>query len=93
VKRTLIRTAGFDRALRRLLKRQPQSAKAVGAVLGALEQDAFELSLRTHKLRGDLQNAWACSAGYDLRVIFELGEREGAEVIFLLAVGTHDEVY
>jgi addiction module RelE/StbE family toxin len=76
-----------------LLKSQPESLKVLQEVLSALEEDAFQASLKTHKLRGKFKDAWSCSAGYNLRVVFELGQREGAEVILLLAVGTHDEVY
>ena len=44
-------------------------------------------------LRGVLSGCWACSAGYDLRVVFEYVQHEKAEAILLLALGTHDEVY
>jgi len=50
-------------------------------------------SLRTHKLRGSLVGCSACSAGYDLRIVFEFMQHEGQEAILLLALGTHDEVY
>jgi mRNA-degrading endonuclease YafQ of YafQ-DinJ toxin-antitoxin module len=76
--------AGFDRAARRLLKGQPESLEALQDVLAKLEEDAFQPSLKTHKLKGKWKDAWTCSAGYDLRVIFELGQRQGAEVISLL---------
>ena len=45
--------------------------------------------MRTHKLSGELEGKWAFSAGYDLRVVC-LWE---ADVAYLLAVGSHDEVY
>ena len=32
-------------------------------------------------------------AGYDLRIVFEFVQHEGAEAILLQAVGTHDQVY
>jgi mRNA interferase YafQ len=44
-------------------------------------------------LRGLLAGCWACSAGYDLRIVFEFVQHEGAEAILLLAMGTHDQVY
>ena len=49
--------------------------------------------LRTHKLHGELVGSWACSAGYDLRVVFAFVEHDGAEAVLLQSVGTHDEVY
>ena len=67
----------------------------VGVVLGADAgaADAFQAALKTHKLKGELAGSWACSAGYDLRLIFEFVQHEGAEAILLQNIGTHDEVY
>ncbi len=58
-----------------------------------LASDALHPQLRTHKLKGDLEGRWACSAGYDLRIVFRFAQHEGAEVILLESVGTHEEVY
>ena len=58
-----------------------------------LAEDAFHPQLQTHKLRGKLRGSWACSAGYDLRIVFRFVEHEGTEAILLETVGTHDEVY
>jgi mRNA-degrading endonuclease YafQ of YafQ-DinJ toxin-antitoxin module len=44
-------------------------------------------------LKGNLAGSWACSAGYDLRIIFSFVEQRGAEAILLETLGTHDEVY
>jgi addiction module RelE/StbE family toxin len=93
VKRKLVRTNGFVRAAKRYVKKNPQSANDIEAALAALEQDAHNSRLRTHKLKGNLDGFWACSAGYDLRIVFELTQFEGKEAILLLTVGTHDEVY
>ena len=51
--------------------------------------------LGTHKLSGNLSGYWACSCGYDCRIIFSLETdlETGEEVVVLLDVGTHDEVY
>jgi mRNA-degrading endonuclease YafQ of YafQ-DinJ toxin-antitoxin module len=61
--------------------------------LESLAEDAFHAALKTHKLKGELAGSWACSAGYDLRIVFEFVQHEGAEAILLKTVGTHDEVY
>lgn len=59
-----------------------------------LSDDAFDPRLKTHKLKGELDGVWACSAGYDLRILFEFVTGDDAvERILLLTVGTHDEVY
>jgi addiction module RelE/StbE family toxin len=93
VNRELIRTGAFIRALRRFLKRRPQAAAQVETTLQLLSEDAFDPRLKTHKLSGELEGVWACSAGYDLRILFEFVEHEGAEAVLLLTMGTHDEVY
>ncbi len=51
------------------------------------------LNPQTHKLKGPLKGSWACSAGFDLRIVFELTEYEGKKAILLASVGPHDEVY
>jgi len=63
------------------------------AALESLAEDAFHPVLKTHKLKGELAGSWACSAGYDLRIVFEFVKHEKAEAILLQTVGTHDEVY
>jgi len=93
VDRELIRSTAFIRAARRYLKKYAQAAEDLEATLLLLSEDAFDPRLKTHRLKGDLDGVWACSAGYDLRILFELVQREGAEAILLLTMGTHDEVY
>jgi mRNA interferase YafQ len=93
VHRDLIRSTAFLRRLRRLRKKQPDALADVAAALVLLEQDAFDPQLKTHKLTGSLDGVWACSAGYDLRLLFEFVQHEGTEAILLLTIGTHDEVY
>ena len=93
MKRSLLRSPAFARDLRNWLKRHPRSAASIQRSLEQLSEDAAHPSLRTHKLRGRLSDCWACSAGYDLRVVFEYTQQDGAEAILLLALGTHDEVY
>ena len=68
-------------------------AEDLETTLVLLTEDAFDPRLKTHKLKGDLDGIWACSAGYDLRVLFEFVQQEEAEAILLLTMGTHDEVY
>jgi addiction module RelE/StbE family toxin len=93
VNRELIRTTRFVRALRRYLKRHRDAEPEVREALELLSADAFDPRLKTHKLTGELTDVWACSAGYDLRILFEFVQNEGEEAILLLTMGTHDEVY
>jgi addiction module RelE/StbE family toxin len=93
--RTLIKDESFKRAIKRRCKNQPQLQAKVLAVLSMLELDPFNPSLKTHKLKGDLKDFWACSVEYDFRIIFKFYQidDEPEEAIVLIDAGTHDEVY
>jgi mRNA-degrading endonuclease YafQ of YafQ-DinJ toxin-antitoxin module len=93
VRRRLLRSSSFVSAIQRLLRKHPIAAEALQQALAMLAEDAFHPKLRTHKLKGRLQGSWAASAGYDLRIIFDYVQKEGAEAVLLLTVGTHEEVY
>ena len=93
MKRALLQSSAFVRAARRLVKKDSEAAGNLRAALEALTEDAFQPALKTHKLKGDMAGSWACSAGYDLRIIFEFVQHQGAEAIHLQSLGSHDEVY
>jgi mRNA-degrading endonuclease YafQ of YafQ-DinJ toxin-antitoxin module len=93
VRRQLLRSSAFVRAARRILRRNPGAAQDLQAALELLADDAFHPQLRTHKLKGRLEGSWACSAGYDLRIVFRFVHYEGSEAILLETIGTHEEVY
>ena len=93
MRRVLLQSTAFVRAARRLAKKHPEVAPVLQATLESLAEDASQPALKTHKLKGELAGSWACSAGYDLRIIFAFVQHEGQEAILLESVGTHDEVY
>lgn len=93
MRRTLLRTPAFGRDLRRWLKSHPDAAPAIEAVLEQLSADSAHPTLRTHRLHGPLEGCWACSAGYDLRIVFEYAPHGGEEAVVLHSLGTHDQVY
>lgn len=93
MRRTLLRSPAFARDLRKWLKSYLDAAVSIESTLEQLSADSAHPLLRTHKLRGPLTGCWACSAGPDLRVVFEYTQHEGAEAILLLALGTHEQVY
>jgi addiction module RelE/StbE family toxin len=89
----LVYTPSFIRAARRLTARTPRLAEDLKAAIELLESNPFAPSLRSHKLKGELKEYWACSAGYDLRIVLRFGLSNGHKAVFLQTVGTHDEVY
>jgi len=93
VKFVLLRSNAFVRAARKILKKHPEIAPNVQSTLELLSIEPFHPRLRTHKLKGEFQDSYACSGGYDLRIIFKFVEHEVAQAILLESIGTHDEVY
>ena len=93
MKRLLLPSTAFVRSGRRFARKQPQAAAELQAALALLAEDAFHRQLKTHKLKGRLAGSWACSAGYDLQVVFQFVQHKGTEAILLESLGTHDEVY
>ena len=93
--RTLVWSAGFRRAFRRVVRRRPELRARIKRVLERLAEDPFHPTLRSHKLKGELAGAWACTVDYDNRILFEFvsNPESGEEEILLLTMGTHDEVY
>jgi mRNA-degrading endonuclease YafQ of YafQ-DinJ toxin-antitoxin module len=93
VKRLLLPSNAFVRSTRRIARKHMQIASELQLTLELLAEDAFHPQLKTHKLKGKLAASLACSAGYDLRVIFQFVKHKGADAILLEGVGSHDEVY
>jgi mRNA interferase YafQ len=93
MKRILIRSNAFIRAVKRIIRKDPTCIDDIRESLELLESDAYHPYLKTHKLTGALKGSWACSAGYDLRIIFGFIIHQGKEAILLETIGTHDEVY
>lgn len=93
MKRLLLRSNAFVRTARRIVRKNPELAQDIRSALELLGEDAFHPFLRTHKLKGKLEGSWACSAGYDLRIIFEFTQYQGSEAILLETIGSHEEVY
>jgi mRNA-degrading endonuclease YafQ of YafQ-DinJ toxin-antitoxin module len=72
---------------RRYRKLAEPDRRAVDRALRLLAADPRDPRLRSHKLEGG--ERWACRYAYDGRIVFIWA----AEVILLLDVGTHDDVY
>ena len=83
------------RAFKRAVRRQPGLRVKAKQTLQQLAEDPFHPSLHSHKLKGELGGAWACTVDYNTRILFEFVRNADTdeEEILLLAMGTHDEVY
>lgn len=93
--RTLIWDSSFRRAFKRIVRKNPQIEQRIFDVLELLIADPFHPPLKAHKLRGQLEGLWACWVEYDCRIIYTFWQNIDieAEIIVLIDIGTHDEVY
>ena len=93
--RTLIWSNAFTRSFNGWMRKRPDLKSDIAEALELLLVNPFAPQLETHKLKGKLSGSWACSAGYDLRIVFDFvkAEKGNDDDIFLLVIGTHDEVY
>lgn len=92
---TLNWSSSFKRAFKRTIKKDPlYKDKIINSML-LLQQDPFNPTLKTHKLKGILEGSWSCSVDYNLRIIFDLitNPEINETEILLIDIGTHDEVY
>lgn len=93
--RELVLTPKFKRAFRKFSRRNARLQKQIEETLLQMGTDVFAAQLGAHKLSGKLYSLWACSCGYDCRIVFALEQAtiDGDELIILLDIGKHDEVY
>lgn len=73
----------FEKAFTALslkIKKQAQEKEKI------FRDDCFAKSLKTHKLKGKLENYWSFSINYSYRILFEFSEKD--EVGFI-DIGTH----
>ncbi len=79
----------FRKKSKKLLQKNPPLKEPFEDVLDKLSKDPFDPTLHTHPLTGELQGKYACSLTHDLRIVFKLYD----DIVHLLDIGSHDEVY
>ncbi len=89
----LIPTNKFTKQSAKLVRNINLLRKKLQETLIKLSVDPFEQSLYTHKLKGELEGRFASRLTLDLRIIFKFEKYDEEDCIYLLAIGTHDEVY
>jgi addiction module RelE/StbE family toxin len=93
VKFVLLRSTIFVKNAKKIIKKPPDLVKNIQETLELFCADPFQPRLKTHKLKGELKDSYACSAGYDLGIIFKFENYDETSAILLESIGTHDEVY
>jgi len=91
----LVLTPRFERAFRRLVRKNPALRPLIEQALRRLAEDLNHPRLKTHHLAGQLAGLHACSVTYDCRIVFakDKDPKTGTEVLVLVNLGSHDEVY
>jgi mRNA-degrading endonuclease YafQ of YafQ-DinJ toxin-antitoxin module len=88
---TVIAERAYQKQAKRFFQRHPDIRPAYERVLADLTVDPFAPALRLHALTGALKGKWAVSLTYAYRITLTL--RVSEKRIFLLDIGSHDEVY
>ncbi len=91
--RRLIWTAQFAKSAKKFIKKYPELIPIFKEKIAQLEKDPFANSLRTHKLKGKLSDCYSASITHSHRIIFQLEFMIEDELLILLNIGTHDNVY
>jgi addiction module RelE/StbE family toxin len=93
--RRLVWDSSFRRAFKRATRRNPALRERIFDVISRLTREPFDPILRTHALRGQLEGLYACRVEYDCRIVFSMqtDSVRGEDVIILVDIGTHEEVY
>ena len=88
---TLKQTDTFDKRSVKFFKKHRDLVPKFKILIEKLTQDPFESSLKTHKLKGNLSEFYACSLTYQYRVVLTIEIKD--EEIILVNIGSHDDVY
>lgn len=88
-------TSSFKRGYKKAVNKHPALKSDILKTLRELKENPFSINLKTHKLKGELEGSYACSVGFNLRIVFNLVENQVSKAtgILLIDIGAHDEVY
>ena len=87
----LVRNESYQRKERKFFKKHAELLDKYAKVLTQLKENPFDAALKTHKLHGDLSEFHACSLTHDYRIVCLFLIQN--DMIFLVDIGSHDEVY
>jgi len=87
----LVWTTTFERTAVKFLKKHHELVETFEKTLMRLEDDPHDPKLRLHALQGQHAGKHAVRLTYEYRIVLVL--KITAKEIFLLDVGSHDDVY
>ena len=81
----------YEKIAKKFFKRHPDLKARYSKTIRLLKSNPFHPSLRLHKLKGELSEYYSVSIDMEYRIIldFIIIDKE----IFLIDIGSHDEVY
>lgn len=88
-------SSSFKRAYKKTTKNNPEISEKVIDTIRLLKTNPFNPKLKSHKLTGILEDNWACSVVFDIRIIYTFVQNpiNKETEILLINIGSHDEVY
>ena len=78
-------TKKFQREYKKLSLEIQKKAEAKESLF---RKNPFSPTLKTHKLKGELDDMWAFSVDYVNRIVFEFNDDNG--IAFFYSIGDHD---
>jgi len=84
-------TEKYEKKAKKFFKKHQNLKNKYNKIIFFLEQNPFHPSLRLHKLQGDLKEFYSVSIDLEYRIIIDFIIID--EQIFLIDIGSHDEVY
>ena len=84
-------TKKYEKSVKKFLKKHQNIKPKYIKTIQLLKQNPYHPSLRLHKLQGNLEEYFSLSIDMEYRIIldFIVVEKE----IYLIDIGSHDEVY
>jgi mRNA-degrading endonuclease YafQ of YafQ-DinJ toxin-antitoxin module len=78
-----------------LVRKNPVLQPQIETTLRRMAENLNDPRLKAHHLSGQLAGLHACSVAYDCRIVFARQKhfKTGAEILLLINIGTHEEVY
>lgn len=91
--REVVDTPRYRSQYKKFMRRYPFLKDRIRETLRKMREDVFTPELRTRRLSGNMYGLFACSCGYDCRIVFTIETVGDVELIILDSIGTHKQVY
>lgn len=83
--------AGFEKRFQKYKNQLTETERQrLKKRLEIFKENIFDRRLKTHKLKGELNNYFAFSISYSDRIVFKILDDEG---IYFIEIGSHDICY